>query len=91
MDTQLQQDRLEGRRGKKTYQADIAPLPDGVFIARDGEAWLLWRDALHHWTPGGYDQRIPRPASGEVTVLTPRATVGVIAAGYMPMVHPSAQ
>jgi hypothetical protein len=91
MDEQLQQDRLEGRSGKKTYQADIATLPDGVFTARDGEAWLLWQSALHHWTPGGYDQRIPRPAHGEVIVLTPRATAGVIAAGYTPTVHSSAQ
>lgn len=91
MDERLQQDRLEGRRGKKTYQADISTLPDGVFIARDGEAWLLWQDALHHWTPGGYDQRIPRPTHGEVTVLTPRATVNTFAAGYIPTVHPSAQ
>ena len=91
MDARLQQDRLEGRRGKKTYQANIATLPDGVFITRNGEAWLLWRDALHHWTPGGYDQRILRPTHGDATVLTPRATVGVIAAGYVPTVHPSAE
>ena len=91
MDGQLQQDRLEGRSGKKTYQADIAALPDGVFIAYNDEPWLLWQAALHHWTPGGYDQRIPRPASGAVTVLTPRATVNAIAAGYIPTVHPSAQ
>ena len=91
MDTQLQQDRLEGRRDKKTYQAEIATLPDGVFIAREGDAWLLWQAALHHWTPSGYDRRLPRPASGSVKVLTPRATVSVIAVGYTPMVHPSAQ
>jgi len=91
MDERLQQDRLEGRRSKKTYQADISTLPDGVFIAYDGEAWLLWQTALHHWTPGGYDQRLPRPGAEIVTVLTPRATVNTIAAGYIPTVHPSAQ
>ena len=90
MDTRLQQDRLEGRRDKKTYQAEITSLPDGVFIARGSEAWLLWQSALHHWAPGGYDQHLPRPSSGSVTVLTPRATVSVVAAGYTPAVHPSA-
>jgi hypothetical protein len=46
---------------------------------------------LLHWTPGGYEERRTRPEHGDVTVLTPRATVLCIAAGYTPMVHPSAQ
>jgi hypothetical protein len=90
MDAQLQQDRLEGRSGKRTYQADITALPDGVFIVRDGEPWLLWQSALHHWTPGGYDRRQPRLGAEIVTVLTPAATVRTIAAGYAPTVHPTA-
>jgi hypothetical protein len=45
---------------------------------------------LLHWTASGYDQRQPRPAYGEVPVLTPHATARTIAAGYVPAVHPSA-
>jgi len=66
-------------------------LPDGVFILREGEPWLLWQAALHHWMPGGYDRHIPRSGADIVTVLTPQATVRTIAAGYKPAVHPSAQ
>ncbi len=91
MDAQLHQDRLEAPGKKKVYTAEIATLPDGVFILHDGEAWLLWQAALHRWTGGGYDQRIPPPEHGAITVLTPRATVRTIAAGYAPSVHPSAQ
>lgn len=90
MDTQLHRDRLAAGGARRLYQDDIAALPDGVFIVQKGEAWLLWQAALHHWTPSGYDQRLPRPASGAVTVLTPQATVQTIAAGYVAAVHPSA-
>lgn len=91
MDAQLHQERLAAPRTKKMYREDIAALPDGVFIALDGEAWLLWRDALNHWTAGGYDRRMVRPAHGTVAVLTPSSTVRTIAAGYIPATHGSAQ
>ena len=43
-----------------------------------------------NWTPGGY-QGSGRPAPAtSVTVITPRSTVAVLAAGYRPVVHPSA-
>ncbi len=91
MDAQLHQDRLEAPGKKKVYTAEVAALPDGVFILRDGEPWLLWQAELHRWTPGGYDQRIPRSAHSSVMVLTPQAMVRTIAAGYAPDVHLSAQ
>ena len=91
IDAQLHTDRLAASGIRKTYRDDIASLPDGVFILREEEPWLLWQSALLHWTPGGYDERLARPADGYVTVLTPHATVLCIAAGYMPAVHPSAQ
>lgn len=91
MDAQLEQDRLAAPKTKKTYRDEIAALPDGVFILRKDEPWLLWHAQLHHWTSGGYDRSIARPANGTVTILTPRITVRAIAAGYVPAVHPSAQ
>ena len=39
----------------------------------------------------GYTARRALPTlAGDVTVLTPRAAVAVLRAGYRPMVHPSA-
>ena len=90
MDAILHRDRLIRPAGKQTHRAEIATLPDGVFLLHHDDAWLLWHSVLLHWTPGGYDRHLPRPAHGEVTVLTPRAIVRTIAAGYAPGVHPSA-
>ncbi len=90
IDDQLHQDRLTNSRLKKTYREDIANLADGVFILSEQEPWLIWQAALLHWTPDGYDMRRTRPLHSRVTVLTPHATALTIAAGYAPMVHPSA-
>jgi hypothetical protein len=90
LDAALHRDRLAGRAERRTYRAEVAALPDGVFLLREGEAWLLRRAALLRWTPGGYDRREARPAGGEVVVLTPAAIVRTIAAGYAPALHPSA-
>jgi len=90
MDLRLHADRLDGKM-KRRYTAEIATLPDGAYVALDGEAWLLWNGRLHAWSETGYVRRRDRPSRGEVEVLTPRSFVEVIAAGYRPAVHPSAE
>lgn len=94
MDAIIHADRLEGRgrsQRKRTYRAEIATLPDGVYLALDGAAWLLWRGSLLAWSAGAYTARRPAPRSGMVEVLTPAALVAVFRAGYTPSVHPSAE
>jgi hypothetical protein len=71
-----------------TYPALLSELPDGVFIARDGEPWLVNDGGLRRWTLAGYTDRIDR-FDGPAAVLTPRATVAAIRAGYRPLLHPS--
>ncbi len=90
MDVVLHRDRLAAPWTKRTHRADVAALPDGVFLLHQGEAWLLRGAALLRWAPGGYERRVARPDGGEVTVLTPAAIVRTIAAGYAPTLHPSA-
>jgi len=95
MDAIIHADRLEGRgraQRKRTYRAEIATLPDGVYLALDGRAWLLWRGSLLAWSAGAYTERRPASSAGSVVeVLTPAALVAVFRAGYTPGVHPSAE
>ena len=93
MDDALHADRLEGqgaRQQQRTYQEDVATLPDGAFITLDGAAWLIWRGELLAWSAAGYTTRRTRP-TGVAQVLTPRSAVAVMRAGYLPMAHPSAE
>jgi hypothetical protein len=80
--------RLRGGR-KVTYEADVVSLPEGAFVARDGGAWLVHGRRLLRWSAAGYvaSDGVGR---GPVEVLTPRATIGVLRAGYQPRVHVSA-
>ena len=60
-----------------------------------GQAWAICVLSFkgrrrQQWTPGGYRQRPVEGPDGPVTVITPRATVAVLAAGYRPVLHPSA-
>ena len=89
IDRQLHAERRHGPWQPRTHLAELITLPDGAFIAHDGAAWLVSNDALLRWTPAGYTARRPR-ASGMVTLLTPPSLVAVLAAGYTPMLHPSA-
>ena len=88
MDYRLHADRLNGKK-KRTYREEIAKLPDGAYVVVAGAPWLVWRSRLHAWSDSGYARRRPRPARGEVEVLTPRASVAVLSAGYAPQTHPS--
>ena len=90
IDRRLHADRLQGRSGKRTYVADVDALPSGTYVVLDGQAWLVRDEELRRWSPGRYVETQARP-SGPVTVLTPRAIVAAIVAGYAPAHHPSAE
>jgi hypothetical protein len=71
--------------------ADLAGLPDGAFVLTpDGDAALVRGDALHPWSHRGYGPPRPRPRSQLVRVLTPPPSLAALAAGYRPILHPSA-
>lgn len=88
MDLQLHRERLiDGN--KRTYRSEIDALPDGTYVALDGEAWLVWGDELLAWSGAGYASRKARPVRMEVDVLTPRSIVAILAGGYRPGIHSS--
>lgn len=89
IDTILHRERLTEHREKRVYQAHLSDLPDGVFIVLDKAAFLILEGSLLRWSPGGYTERITRPGSTLVEVLTPPSIVTTLAAGYVPQFHPS--
>jgi hypothetical protein len=88
MDLALHTERLDGR-AKRVHRRKADDLPDGAMIALEEGGFAVRASSLLRWTPQGYPSRIRRPA-GMVDVLTPPAILAVLAAGYRPQWHPSA-
>jgi len=89
IDHRLHRERLDSTGAKRTFTADLEGLPDGVFVILEGRPCLALGEALFAWSFGGYSAPQRRP-TGPVVVLTPPTTVAALAAGYQPVVHPSA-
>jgi hypothetical protein len=91
IDAHLHADRLSGPKTQRTLTSSLGALPDGTMVRLDGRPWLVQGDVLLAWDPGGYQQRRTRTDRAKVTVLTPRATLATLAAGYQPHLHPTAR
>jgi hypothetical protein len=89
MDLVLHDSRLDGK-AQRTFTAALGELPDGVIVERDGAPSLLVAGTLRPWSAAGYGAPETASASRRATVLTPRATVATIAAGYAVSLQPSA-
>jgi hypothetical protein len=61
-----------------------------VMIRHDGVTGLLAGGCLLPWSFTGYLAPVPLPPGRQAELLTPPATVAVLAAGYRPLLHPSA-
>jgi hypothetical protein len=105
MDAQLHAERVDRSRRQRTHIRPVAGLPDGVMVRYGGAPALVVGGQPRLWSFDGYgeDQLPPAPvlpahprqartwpADGTCEVLTPPSIVAAIAAGYRPMVHPSA-
>lgn len=91
MDMLLAAARRDSSGRQITQRARLGGLPDGVFVDLPGVGPALRHEGvLHPFQPAGYGDPLPPPADADVTVLTPTPTVAVLAAGYRPLIHPSA-
>jgi len=91
MDIALHAERVESRtRAKVTRPAMLGDLPDGAMVRRTGAPFLFVGRALLPWSFSGYGDPVAAGPRTEVELLTPPAIVGVLAAGYLPYVHPTA-
>lgn len=88
-DAVLHAQRLAGRR-QRHHRLPVDGLPDGVMVARDGDAYAIRGAGMLRWSPHGYAGRESRPQQVDMDVLTPPAIVSVLAAGYRPVWHESA-
>jgi hypothetical protein len=95
IDWQLHRERVDpATRRQVTHMAPLGTLPDGTFVTlpgKPGAPCLVLGRKLLTWTAEGYRGARPRPDGLEVVVLTPRTTVGALAAGFRPQLHPSAE
>jgi hypothetical protein len=87
IDKALHRARVEPRsRRQIRFEAALEGLPDGAFVLLAGapaSPFLVWRERLHPWHPGGYGPSREREP-GRVSVLTPAPTIAVLRAGYQP-------
>jgi len=90
VDLRLHRERLDGRK-RRLHDVALDELPDGAFVLRNGEPWLVRGDELLRWTAAGYTQRVPR--AGRALTITPPTFVDVLRANWtslVPLLHPTA-
>jgi hypothetical protein len=91
IDAQLHAERLDGTGAQRHHDAPLDELPDGAFVLRGGEPWVVLGAGLWRWTPAGYEDRTRRPSGGPARVITPPSLVAVLRSEWHPLVpllHP---
>jgi len=92
IDSHLHAERVHSRtRRQLTRLAMLDTLPDGAMVRHEGAICLVVRGRLLRWSFLGYSAPEFFPPMTVVEVLTPPGTVAALAAGYQPMIHPSAR
>ncbi|MEW6640080.1 MAG: hypothetical protein AB1586_06215 [Pseudomonadota bacterium] len=90
MDAVLHAERLDGRQRRlHSWPGSIAALPDGAMVQVGVDSFLINGGRLLRWSFAGY-QAVENVPDG-ARLLTPPSTVRALAAGYQPVLHPSAK
>jgi hypothetical protein len=89
IDAMLHRERLQAGK-KRLHRLDrpLNELPEGAMVQRASECYLIRRGRPLLWSPAGY-QQIDTELQRAV-LLTPPSTLRALAAGYRPVLHPSA-
>jgi len=92
IDARLHAERVDSRtRRQRTQPVPAAGLPDGAMIRHGGGAGLVRSGRVLPWSFAGYGAPAALAPEAQVELLTPLATVAALAAGYRPLLHPSAR
>ena len=93
IDEALHSARLDEAGQQRRWEGRPDGLPDGVMLMlcdASPDIWMKWRGSLLRYTPSGYEGRANVGDVSRCIVLTPEPTARVLAAGYVPQIHPSA-
>jgi hypothetical protein len=66
----------------------IDGLPDGAMVWAEAQSYLVAKGRVLQWSFDGY--REPKLLMRDAVLLTPPTTLRALAAGYRPVLHPSA-
>ncbi|HEY5930105.1 MAG TPA: hypothetical protein VIU02_07335 [Burkholderiales bacterium] len=89
LDATLHRERLDGA-AKRRHELPMPPerLPDGAMLQEGAQIYLILQGRALLWTHAGY-RYAHHPLEGAL-LLTPPSTLRALAAGYVPVLHPSA-
>jgi hypothetical protein len=90
IDAVLHHERLD--RGRKRLHPLLMPprqLPDGAMVQAGDESYLIAKGVPLRWSFAGY--RKVEASVDNALLITPPSTVRALAAGFLPVLHPSAE
>jgi hypothetical protein len=85
IDDVIHRERIDERKKKVTYERMSDDIPEGTFVTMKDDAYLLYNNQLHRWTPFGYDGSMAIGEASMLTILTPTSIVNAFLAGYRPV------
>jgi hypothetical protein len=88
MDAVLHRERLASGKTLHPLPTKIEKLPDGTMVQDGGDSFLIVEGRALKWSPAGYTKF--ERALSDAKLLTPPSTVWAFAAGFHPVLHPSA-
>jgi hypothetical protein len=88
IDAVLHRERLASGKTLHRLPMPIGKLPDGTMVQAGDHSFLIVQGRALQWSPAGYS-RAARVAD-DAMLLTPPSTMRAFAAGYRPVLHPSA-
>jgi hypothetical protein len=89
IDTVLHRERFASGKQLHPLPMRLERLPDGAMVQAGAESFLIASGKPLRWSFAGY-RRAEAPI-GEAMLITPPSTVRAIAAGFRPVLHPSAR
>ena len=80
---------IGGKKRLHPLPAPLEQLPDGAMVQQGAESYLIAQGRALLWSPAGY--RKSEHVIMNAMLLTPPSTLRAMAAGYRPVLHPSAR